>query len=133
MSTEEPVHKPEETNLVDEHEPNPKSIFQIPILKWELLWILFGAICAGAQGAVPIVFYYVLGNSFGDIASATPEQIGQVTSMMALNITYIAIGAGVASALASFFFTYGSQRIGIVLRQEYFNQVVSVDTIFLTT
>ena len=131
MTTEEPVHKPEETNLADEHEPNPKSIFQlIPILKWEMLWILVGAICAGAQGAVPIVFYYVLGNSFGDISTAIPEQIGQVTSMMALSITYIAIGAGVVSALASFFFTYGSQRIGITLRQEYFNRVVSLSPKF---
>jgi ATP-binding cassette subfamily B (MDR/TAP) protein 1 len=63
------------------------------------------------------------GNSFGDIATATSDQIRDVTNTMALNITYIAIASSVASFLSNFFFGFGSQRIGVKIRQHFFNQV----------
>jgi ATP-binding cassette subfamily B (MDR/TAP) protein 1 len=123
-ATEEIIHKAEETQLIDPNEPKPRTPFQlVTILRWESIWLLFAIFFAMCQGAVPLVFFYVLGGSFGDIATATPDQIRTVTSNMALNITYIAIAAAVVSALASFFFTYGSQRIGVRMRQEYFNQI----------
>jgi ATP-binding cassette subfamily B (MDR/TAP) protein 1 len=78
---------------------------------------------AGGSGIIPLVFFWVMGNSFGDMATATPAKIAEVTATMGLNITFIAIGAAVAGFMSSFCFGLASQRISNKIRQAYFDQV----------
>jgi ATP-binding cassette subfamily B (MDR/TAP) protein 1 len=75
---------------------------------------------AAGSGCIPLVFFWTLGNSFGDMATAGADEIGNVTATMGLNITYIAVAAAVAGFLANFCFGYGSQRISRNMRQAYF-------------
>jgi hypothetical protein len=66
-----------------------------------------------------------MGNSFGDMATASASDIAGVTRTLALNITYIAIAAGGAAFFAWFFFGFGSQRVGNKIKQAFFDAVVS--------
>jgi hypothetical protein len=58
---EELVHKAEETQLYDRREPNPRSSLRLlPLLGWEIIWILIGMFFAAGMGVIPLVFFWVL-------------------------------------------------------------------------
>jgi ATP-binding cassette subfamily B (MDR/TAP) protein 1 len=121
---EEAVHEAKEIQLEDPRDPKPRSTIRISqFIGVEWIWVFLGMFFAAGQGVIPLVFFWTLGNSFGDLATATSDQVASITAQMGLNITYIAIGALVASFLANFFFAYGSQRIGRNLRQAYFTKL----------
>jgi ATP-binding cassette subfamily B (MDR/TAP) protein 1 len=116
-------HKDEEL-LLDPHEPKPRSIFQLLIvIQWDVIPLLIAMVLAMGVGAGPLVFFYVLGNSVTDLTSATGDQVQNVISNMALNMTYIAIAVTVIAFFASLLFGITSQRIGVKMRQRFFNQV----------
>ncbi len=64
-------------------------------------------------------------NNLDDLAVATPDAVHIVAANMGLNITYIAIGAGIAGFFSYFFFGYSSQRIANRLRERFFERVLN--------
>lgn len=77
----------DEQELLKQLEPKPKSSFQIIkfINVGEWIWILLGAIFAAGFGALPVIFYLILGDSFNNIASASAEEIARVSAQNGLS------------------------------------------------
>jgi ATP-binding cassette subfamily B (MDR/TAP) protein 1 len=123
--TEETIHKAEELQLKDTNEPKPRSWMQIlPIIGWDILWIVVGIFFACCTGCIPLVFYWILGSSFASISFASSDSIGATTQQLGLSITYIAIAAFFCSFISNFCFTFGAQRIKNRVQLAYFTKVM---------
>ncbi|KAL0480917.1 ATP-binding cassette, subfamily B (MDR/TAP), member ABCB1 [Acrasis kona] len=117
---EEMVHKAEEIQLVDAQEPKVvASSIRIMLLFGWYNWLL-----AAGVGIIPIVFFFVMGNGLGSIATASATDVTSITNQLGLNITYIAIAAGFAGFLSNFFFSLAQQLINNNLKQKYYNSCI---------
>ncbi len=65
----------EEEQLIDSRDPKVNLFQMIPIIGIEGLPLLLGCVASMAQGVIPLVFYWVLGNLIGDLATATVGQV----------------------------------------------------------
>jgi ATP-binding cassette subfamily B (MDR/TAP) protein 1 len=111
----------EEEQTKDVREPSVKTSFpMIKVVGFEFIWILVGAVFAAGMGIVPLMFYLVLGNLFGGIASATPDEIASITSQAGIGIVIIACAGAVAGFGANFFLNMGAQRIGNNIKSTFF-------------
>ncbi|KAL0489882.1 ATP-binding cassette, subfamily B protein [Acrasis kona] len=126
MENEELVHKAEEVQLTDSREPKVRTSLQIMLVfGWfNLFLILNGMFWAGGAGIIPIVFFYVMGDGLGELGTATPAAIGQVTSTLGLNITYIAIASAFAGFFSNFFFSTAQQLMNNKLKQAYYDSCI---------
>jgi ATP-binding cassette subfamily B (MDR/TAP) protein 1 len=96
----------------------------IPFIGFDAIFIVLGFLCAMVMGAIPIIFFGVMGDMLGGIATADAQGIKALISAAALNMTYIAIGAAFAAYFAKSFLSLAAQRISVRLQGEYFNSVM---------
>jgi hypothetical protein len=61
--------------IADAREPKVNPFMMIPVVHVEALPILIAALAAAAQGVIPLVFYWILGNLIGSIATSSPATI----------------------------------------------------------
>jgi hypothetical protein len=56
-----------EEQVHDHREPKVNPFMMLPVISYEIIPILLAALAAAAQGVIPLVFYWVLGNLIGSI------------------------------------------------------------------
>ncbi|KAL0477837.1 ATP-binding cassette, subfamily B [Acrasis kona] len=122
-NNEELVHKSEESVLVDPHEPKISSPLAIIGVfgVWNMLLVLTGMFWAAGSGVIPLAFFQVMGNGFGNISSASSQEILDVTTTLATNVAYVALASAVAGFASNFTFTIARQRMINKLKQKYFD------------
>lgn len=111
----------EEEKLANE----PTIIF--PIYLWWVIgfswvWILLCCFFNGIAGAVPVLFQVI----FGDITTIQSDpNPREKVNRLALNLLYVAIGAGLANGLANFFSGVAAATIGTSLKKKVYSSLLN--------
>ncbi|KAL9652286.1 hypothetical protein ABK040_011945 [Willaertia magna] len=140
---EEKLKHAEDIEIKDPLEPPVKAfdmftVFKIFGLEW--LSILVGLFTSGCVGAVPIMFYFILGDLI-DSLTPTPDGKGgyniPTEDMMRRKINELAMWFGILAAislviqfLSSFLLNWANERIGTRLKKAYFDKLVEQEIAF---
>ncbi|KAL0483802.1 ATP-binding cassette, subfamily B [Acrasis kona] len=116
----------EEDEVPDEDPRKPKlrlgPLYLLKIVGREWIPIPLAAVCAGAVGVGPLLFFEVLGSLFNSIGGSGSSVTDQ-TSRAALYIFIIALVTMVLEFAAQGIFSLQSHRIGNRIKAAYFNSV----------
>jgi len=125
----------ETSELKDQHAPPPR--FPWILVKYigaDWILILLAAIFQGAGTAAPIFFYVVFQTMTDTLISAanqtqvfTLAMLRETMSEVALNMTYIALGVGVANGLAQIFQNLAKVRVGNKIKRLTLAKLVTLE------
>ena len=70
-----------------------------------------------------MTFYFILGDLLNVLTTpgSSPQKLHDSINWIALQFTFVACGAMVANFLSQFFLNWASERIGVNLRERYFD------------
>eukprot|EP00817_Percolomonadidae_sp_ATCC50343_P006900 CAMPEP_0117423326 /NCGR_PEP_ID=MMETSP0758-20121206/3978_1 /TAXON_ID=63605 /ORGANISM="Percolomonas cosmopolitus, Strain AE-1 (ATCC 50343)" /LENGTH=611 /DNA_ID=CAMNT_0005206459 /DNA_START=285 /DNA_END=2120 /DNA_ORIENTATION=+ len=89
-------------------------------------------IFAGISGAIPLLFQLVFGDIIAKVSEpgVSNEQLKIEFNGLALNLVYVALGAGGAQFFYQLFGGIAQTRIGELLRKKYFGSLISQELAF---
>lgn len=102
------------------------------IVSGDFIFLLLGCAFSVVMGLIPLLFYLIFGDIIEvmSVPGKTSEQIQSEINALALKLTYIAIGSGVAQGLYQLFTGITQTRLGSSLRKKYFGKLVEQDLAF---
>ena len=102
---------------------------------WTWIFIILGILGSMGNGVVALIFQFIFGdliNIFQPVNGVMPSAtiMRNAISDVCLKFTGVAIGSMASSFVSQFFNGWASERIGISLRQAYFNELTRQEVAF---